>query len=86
MKQHIVYEDKATMKVRKAVMFFYKHIEPLNYHYRIGISELKVVEKRGHYQLFINTHYPGILIGKAGQYINKLRDYLDEELGKKSNN
>ena len=71
-------------KYVRAILNFFNITE---YSYKESITYIKAYETNGgnddSIELEIETHYPGILIGKAGRYINKLTDYLNTKFEEK---
>lgn len=47
------------------------------------ITDVKVFYTEKGLTVEITTHRPGILIGKAGHFINSLKEFLEKELGEK---
>lgn len=66
-----------TKKYRKAIhqYFYWKE-----WNYETSITQIKAFKKGNNITVMIETHRPGILIGKAGVFIDGLKQHLNEEL------
>ena len=50
--------------------------------YETSITYVKVFKQRSDVIIEIETHRPGLLIGKAGHFIDGLKEHLEEETWK----
>jgi ribosomal protein S3 len=64
-------------KYRRAISQYFYWKE---WGYETTITQIKVYRKAGKITILIETHRPGLLIGKAGHFIDSLKEHLCEEL------
>ncbi|MEK6829097.1 MAG: KH domain-containing protein [Nanoarchaeota archaeon] len=57
----------------------YRHFYATEWGYETSITQVKVFREKGKLIVMIETHRPGLLIGKAGHYIDSLKKELEEE-------
>ncbi len=57
----------------------YYHFQDSDWNYQDTISDIKVKMYLNKYVMTVRTHRPGILIGKAGRFIDGLQKRLTEE-------
>ena len=50
---------------------------------RAGVSRIEIERFPGKVKIFVHTAKPGILIGRKGENVKKLRDSLEELVGMK---
>jgi len=70
-------EIKDTQKYRRKIYQFFRYE---NWNYETTITYIKVFEHKHKIVVEIGTHHPGILIGKAGHFIDSLLEHLNTEL------
>lgn len=56
-----------------------QHFRNTNYEYYDTITNIKAFRTKDKIIVEIETHRPGILIGKAGIYFKELKNYLKDE-------
>lgn len=61
---------------RKLIYQYFNYEE---WSYETSITYVKAFKKENKIIIEIETHRPGMLIGKSGVFINGLRKYLEEE-------
>ena len=50
------------------------------WNYATSITYVKTFREKNELIIEIETHYPGILIGKGGRFIDGLKTYIEEEI------
>tara|TARA_B110001452_G_scaffold42572_1_gene32639 strand:- start:17 stop:361 length:345 start_codon:yes stop_codon:yes gene_type:complete len=58
----------------------YQYFNWKDWGYETSITQIKTFKKKDKTIVQIETHRPGLLIGKAGVFIDGLKQYLKEEL------
>lgn len=66
-----------TKQFRREIYHYFRRTE---WGYETTITNIKVYQTMKNVVVEIETHRPGILIGKAGHYINGLTKWLQEEI------
>jgi len=57
----------------------YQYFRMIDWNYITSITSIKVFKQRDGISIEIETHRPGLLIGKAGKIIDELRDFIKED-------
>lgn len=73
------YQDKNTQPYRRLMYQFFRNHD---WGYHTAICSVKVEKVLNKTTLVIETHLPGILIGKAGWFIDSLEKHINEGMGK----
>lgn len=66
-----------TRKYRREMYAYFRLTE---WGYETTITKVNIYQTMNNIVVEVETHRPGILIGKAGHYIDKLTEYLQEEI------
>lgn len=66
-----------TKKYRKEI---YQYFNRKEWNYETSITKIKAFKKKDKITVMIETHRPGLLIGKAGAFIDGLKQHLNKEL------
>ena len=64
-------------KVKRSMLSFFNYKQ---WNYEITITKVEVFKHKNHLEILIETHRPGILIGKAGNTIDALINWLKDDL------
>jgi len=75
------HELKDTHAYRRA-MYRYLHVRHV-WPYMGSISSVRVIKCLNKITLIIETHRPGLLIGKGGYFIDGLQKFVEEDLNQK---
>lgn len=67
-------------KVRRNILLYATYTNPTNKYFIDSMTNIKVYKKRRMYLIYLESHYPGIVIGKEGKYIFGLEKFLKQEL------
>lgn len=59
--------------------YMYQYFRYKDWAYETSITQVKVFKHKNNTIIQIETHRPGVLIGKAGVFIDGLRNYLQEK-------
>ena len=66
-------------KVRRSMYsYFYYH----EWDYTLTLTNVEVFESKSGISVLIETHKPGVLIGKAGSFIEGLKEWLKHDLNR----
>jgi len=71
-------EIKVDSKSVKRSMYIY--FEDNEWHYKTTITRIEVYKKKDSLRIVIETHMPGMLLGKGGRFIDGLIAFLKEDL------
>ena len=64
-------------KVRRSMYHYFNHHD---WNYCTTITKIETTENKNGLTILIETHRPGVLIGKAGLFIDGLKDWLKKDL------
>lgn len=64
-------------KYRKTI---YQYFSWKDWGYETSITQIKTFKEKDKVTVMIETHRPGVLIGKAGVFIDGLKEHLNKEL------
>lgn len=65
------------LKVRRAMDSYFYHHE---WKYETTITKIETFETKKGLEILIETHRPGILIGKAGSFIDGLKKWIQDDI------
>ena len=74
-KQKVIKEIDSQMYRR----LMYQYFRMNEWNYAVFITYVKVFKQKDEITIEIETHLPGLLIGKAGKFIDGLQKFIEEE-------
>ena len=62
-------------KIKRTIQMFYYNSQ---HDMTSTITDVKFFQFKYNYEVEITTHRPGLMIGKAGRYIDELKEYIND--------